>query len=71
MLQKEYYYIGYFIWGFLFLGIFFGMMPYLIERITGANTNALLKYSSLFLVLSATICTFYFVHYYLLTGVLL
>ncbi|ACZ11728.1 hypothetical protein [Sulfurospirillum deleyianum] len=71
MLQKEYYYIGYFIWGFLFLGIFFGMMPYLIERITGAKTDSLLKYSSFFLVLSATICTFYFVHYYLLTGVLL
>ncbi|AFL68064.1 hypothetical protein [Sulfurospirillum barnesii] len=71
MLQKEYYYVGYFIWGFLFLGIFFGMMPALIERITHCNADKLLKYSSFFLLLSALLCSFYFVRYYALTGVLL
>lgn len=71
MLQKEYYYIGYFIWGSLFLGIFFGIMPFLIERITQKSYVYLLKYSSFFLIITALICSFYVVRYYLITGVFL
>ena len=71
MLQKEYYYIGYLIWGSLFLGIFFGIMPFLIERITKKSYAYLLKYSSICLIITAIVCSFYVVRYYLMTGVLL
>lgn len=34
MLQKEYYYIGYVIWGTLFVGTFLGITPFLMELVT-------------------------------------
>ena len=71
MLKKEYFYIGYFIWSSIFLGIFFGVMPFLVERITGKNHTEFLKYSTLFLSIAVVICSFYVVHYYLKTGTLL
>lgn len=71
MLQKEYYYIGYLIWGSLFLGIFFGIMPFLIEQITKQSYVYLLKYSSLFLSLTVVICSVYVLRYFLMTGVFL
>lgn len=71
MLQKEYYYIGYAIWGTLFLGIFFGMMPFLIELITKKPHLRLLKFSTFYLSLMTAICTFYVVRYYVMTGVFL
>jgi len=71
MLQKEYYYIGYLIWGSLFLGIFFAIMPFLIEQITKKSYVYLLKYSSYCLMITALVCTFYVVRYYLMTGVFL
>ncbi|WP_263833816.1 hypothetical protein [Sulfurospirillum oryzae] len=71
MLQKEYYYIGYLIWGSLFLGIFFGIMPFLIERITQKSYVYLLKYSSICLIITALLCSFYVIRYYLMTGVFL
>ncbi len=71
MLQKEYYYIGYAIWGTLFLGVFFGMMPFLVERITYKMHNHLLRFSTLYLTIMVLICTFYVFRYYLHTGVFL
>lgn len=71
MLQKEYYYVGYFIWGTLFLGVFFGISPFLIEVMTKKSYTDWLKYSSLALLFMVALCTFYVVKYYLRTGVFL
>lgn len=71
MLQKEYYYIGYFVWGSLFLGIFFGIVPFLVELITKTKYDHLLRYSSIFLIINALICSFYVIKYYFKSGVLL
>ena len=71
MLQKEYYYIGYLIWSSLFLGVFFGIMPFLIERLTQKSYGYWLTYSSVCHIITALVCSFYVVRYYLLTGVFL
>ncbi len=71
MLQKEYYYIGYVIWGALFLGVFFGMMPFLVELMTKKPHLRLLKFSTIYLCLMTAVCTFYVVRYYMMTGVFL
>ncbi len=71
MLQKEYYYIGYLIWGSLFLGVFFGMMPFLIQTITKKQSMHLLRFSTLYLTITMLICTFYVLKYYISTGVFL
>ncbi len=71
MLSYEYYYIGYVVWGSLFLGIFFGIVPFLVELITKQPYLHLLKFSTLWLALNAVICSFYVLKYYLVVGVLL
>ncbi|MBR8464483.1 hypothetical protein KDD93_07895 [Campylobacter sp. faydin G-24] len=71
MLLSNYYYIGYFIWGSLFLGIFFGIVPFLVELITKNSYTQYLKYSSIWLIVNALICSFYVIKYYLQNGVLL
>lgn len=71
MLQKEYHYIGYVIWGTLFLGIFFGMMPFLMERLTHTVYHHFLKASIYLLSITVSICTFYVIRYYIGTGVFL
>jgi len=59
MLRSDYFYVGYLIWGTLFLGIFYGLMPYLVEIITKTNYSHKLKFSSIWLS-----------EYYLLRGFL-
>ena len=71
MLQKEYYYIGYVIWGTLFVGTFLGITPFLMELVTKKPYVKLLNYASVCLVFMALICSFYVVSYYLRTGVFL
>ncbi len=71
LLLKDYYYIGYFIWGSLFLGIFYGISPFLITQITKKSSKNLFKYSSIFLIIHALICSFYVVKYYIKVGVFL
>ncbi len=71
MLQKEYFFIGYFIWGSLFLGVFFGISPFLLEVLTKKHYTKMYWYSSLCLMITVIICTFYVAKYYLLTGVFL
>lgn len=71
MLQKEYFYVGYPLWSSLFLGIFFGISPFLIELLTHKKYDHLYKYSSLFLVIFVSLCTFYVAKYYITNGVFL
>ena len=46
-------------------------MPFLIERITQKSYDYLLRYSSVCHIITALICSFYVVRYYLMTGVFL
>ncbi|MGG7074122.1 hypothetical protein U5B43_07715 [Campylobacter sp. 9BO] len=71
MLLKDYFYIGYLIWGSLFLGIFFGIAPFLVELVTKKSYTHLLELSTFWLVLNAMICSFYVAKYYFNVGVLL
>lgn len=71
MLLRDYYYVGYLVWGSLFLGIFYGIVPFLVEIITKQNYSHLLKFSTIWLFVNALVCTFFVVKYYILVGVLL
>ncbi len=70
-LQKDYNYVGYFIWGFLFVGVFFGISPYLIYSIIEKNYERLLKYNTLFLSIFTALCSFFVIKYYIENGVFL
>lgn len=71
MLQKEYYYVGYAIWGTLFGGIFLGLVSSVMEIMLrvdrGSERQVALVLLSLFVLLS----TGYVIFYYLRNGVLL
>ncbi|MCR4942582.1 MAG: hypothetical protein K5978_07325 [Campylobacter sp.] len=71
MLSKDYFYVGYAIWGTLFLGIFYGIVPFLIELATKQTYTHLLKFSSIFLSLCVLLCSFFVARYYILYGVFL
>jgi len=70
MMQKEYHYIGYFVWGTLFFGLFFGLIWVIIEflKLNGAKYRA---YSILLLTILVLICSAYVGIYYLKNGVFL
>lgn len=71
MLLGDYYYVGYAVWGSLFLGIFYGIVPFLVELITKQPYLKALKLSSIWLIINALICSFYVAKYYIFVGVLL
>ena len=71
MLQSSYYYIGYFIWGTLFLGIFFSIASFILNIIIDKNVDYTYKYSIIFNSIFVFICTFYVVRYFLINGVFL
>ncbi|MEZ4692916.1 MAG: hypothetical protein R2837_02660 [Aliarcobacter sp.] len=71
MLQKEYFFIGYFIWGSLFLGTFFGIASYILKKLINKNLLYTYKYSSLFNFIFIFLCSFYVLRYYFVNGVFL
>lgn len=71
MLQKEYYYVGYLIWGTLFAGTFFGMAGPVLRVITGREADFTYRYSAFFNTLFVSLCSMYVIIYYLKNGVLL
>jgi hypothetical protein len=71
MLQSGYYYVGYFIWGFLFLGTFFGISVSIINFITKMDLSRLFRYSLIFNTLFILLCSFYVLVYYIRNGVFL
>ncbi len=71
LLHEEYYYIGYFIWISLFLGVFSGISSYIVETIIGKQETKLFRYSSLFNTILMLICTYYVAVYYIFHGVFL
>ena len=71
MLQHEYFYIGYFIWGSLFLGVFYAFAYSALKLFVNKSLNYTLKYSLIFNTLFVFICTFYVLKYYFENGVFL
>ncbi|RXJ69137.1 hypothetical protein CRV08_03755 [Halarcobacter ebronensis] len=71
ILQKEYFYIGYFIWISLFLGVFFGIAAYVVESIIKIKETTFFKYSILFNTIFTAICSYFVLIYYIKNGVFL
>jgi len=71
MLQSEYYYVGYFIWGTLFLGTFFGMAGALLKTLMRKEVGFLYSATAIFNTAFVLLCTLYVATYYLKTGVFL
>jgi hypothetical protein len=71
MLQKEYNFIGYFIWSTLFLGTFFGVASYVLKISINKELDYPYRYSLIFNTIFVLLCSFYVVKYYLANGVLL
>jgi len=71
MLQKDYYYVGYFIFIFLFLGSFFGMVNYLIKLFTNHILSKYFIYSTIFSSIFVCLVSLYVIVYYIKNGVLL
>jgi len=71
MLQKEYYFVGYPIWGFLFLGVFFGSASFPLEFILGRELPFTFRYNIVFNTLFVVLCSLYVGIYYLRNGVFL
>lgn len=69
MLSKDYFYVGYLIWGSLFLGIFLGITPFLVELVTKKKYVNSLNLSSFWLSVNSVVCSFYVLKYYLSVGV--
>ncbi len=71
MLQKEYWYAGYFIWGSLFVGVFFAVAGALLRLVTGMAYTKAYRLNVIFNTLFVSLCSLYVLFYYLKTGVLL
>lgn len=71
MLQKEYYFIGYIIWTALFIGVFFGMLPFIMQLLSKKSVRQSYLYSILFNTFFVLVCTYFVVAYYLKNGVFL
>lgn len=71
MLQKEYYYVGYFIWFSLFLGVFFGITPYITYSLILKKYVHLFKYAIVFNTIFVLLCTYFVAIYYYKNGVFL
>jgi len=71
MLQGDYYFVGYFVWGLLLVGIFFSV-NYAFGKIVFAKDFSFSRKLSLFLLtLFILLCSLYVAIYYLKNGVLL
>jgi len=71
MLQKEYYYVGYLIWGTLFLGTFLGLIAALLRLGIGVDTSRLSRWGLWLVSGFVLLCSLYVGIYYIRNGVLL
>lgn len=71
MLQKEYFYVGYLIWGTLFLGTFFGTAGAVLKTIMRKEVRSTYEYSVWFNTIFVLLCSLYVVVFYLRNGVFL
>jgi len=70
MMQKEYFYIGYFVWGTLFSTLFFGLI-WAIIGLLKYESRALKMVTLLSISLFVAICSAYVAYYYFKNGVFL
>jgi len=70
MMQKEYGYVGYFVWGLLFFGVFFGLIWAIIGFIKEQSAK-LANITILLLSLFVLLCSAYVAIYYIKNGVFL
>ncbi|MDM5271446.1 hypothetical protein PGH07_04585 [Sulfurovum sp. zt1-1] len=71
MLQAEYFYVGYILWGLLFMGMFLAIESVVLEGVFGKNALKLKKVSIGLLTLFVLLCSSYVGIYYLKNGVFL
>ena len=71
MLQKEYFFVGYFIWGTLFLGTFFGVASFVLKLILKKDFDLIYRYSIIFNTLFVFSNSFYVIRYFIVNGVFL
>ncbi|HIP61232.1 MAG TPA: hypothetical protein EYG98_01605 [Sulfurovum sp.] len=71
MLQKEYYFVGYLIWGSLFGGVYLSLVSSMMELYLGAHRKKERLWSLSLLSIFMLLCTGYVVVYYIRNGVLL
>ncbi len=71
MLQKEYYYVGYLIWGSLLTGTFFGVAGYVLRLLLGHDVRLTQRWAVVFQVVFVVVCSLYVGVFYLRNGVLL
>lgn len=71
MLQKEYYYIGYVLWTTLSLGVFFGIVPFVLQITTKKIMPLFHTLSIIFNTIFVSLCTYFVLAYYIKNGVFL
>ena len=71
MLQREYFYVGYFLWGSLFVGVFSGVSSLFIQSATKINPNKSYIFTIIFNTIFTLLCTYFVVSYYIINGVFL
>ena len=71
MLQPEYYYIGYLLWGLLFMGAYIGLSDAVTTLWLKRSKMRAVKLVVVLLSLFVLLCTAYVTIYYLKNGVLL
>lgn len=69
MLQKEYFYIGYLLWGSLFLGAFFAMAPFVLEGLIHQKSPRSFYVAILFNLLLVIISAYFILGFYFKNGV--
>ena len=69
MLQREYYFIGYLVWGVLFFGAFFAIAPNVLNILVGRYSQTSFKISILFNFIYVIISLWYICGYYIKNGV--
>ncbi len=69
MLQKEYGFVGYFLWGTLFLGVFFGISNFILKILISYEDKRLYRFTIIFNTIFVILCTLYVLIYYIRNGV--
>ncbi len=71
MLQKEYYYVGYLVWGSLLAGTFFGVAGFVLRLLLGHDVGYTQRWAVAFHTIFVITCSLYVGVFYLRNGVLL
>jgi len=69
MLQSDYYYVGYLLWGLLFLTVFFGLVNAILKLVIGKTFKRFFSYALITLTLFIMITAGYVLVYYFKNGV--